>query len=164
MSKTMENLAAAFAGESQANRKYLAFAKKAEADGKKFAAKVFKAAAMAETIHAHSHLKAMNGIGSTADNLKAAVDGETYEFKSMYPPMIEQARSEGNSAAERSFAFASEAEKVHAAMYQKALDNLANDKDADLYVCSICGNVEEGGVPDKCTICGAGAKAFEKVQ
>jgi len=164
MSKTNENLMGAFAGESQANRKYLAFATKAEQDGYPRAAKMFKAAAMAETYHALSHLRAAGGVGSTEDNLRAAAEGETFEYEKMYPPMIEEAKAEGNSAAERSFSFANAAEKVHAALYKEVLDNLEKGADSDYYVCNVCGNVEEGSAPDKCSICGAGKEAFEKAQ
>jgi rubrerythrin len=163
MSKTNEHLMAAFAGESQANRKYLAFAAMAEQEGYPRAARMFKAAAMAETIHALSHFRTAGGVGSTADNLKAAVEGETYEFTSMYPEMLETARSEGNKDAERSFNFANEAEKVHARLYQDVLDNLKAGKDSDFYVCSVCGNVEEGSAPDNCPICGATKDKFDKV-
>ncbi|MBW2324496.1 MAG: rubrerythrin family protein, partial [Deltaproteobacteria bacterium] len=122
MSKTEENLKEAFAGESQANRKYLAFAKQAERDGYPQAAKLFRAAAEAETVHAHSHLRTLGGVRSTADNLAEAVDGETHEFKKMYPAMIETAKAEGEKSAERSFTYANKVEEVHAALYQKALD------------------------------------------
>lgn len=164
MSKSMKNLADAFGGESQANRKYLAFAEAAEKEGYKQAAKLFRAAAMAETVHAHSHLRAMGGVKATADNLKAAVEGETYEFKSMYPPMIEAAKSEGNKDAERSFRYANAVEKIHAALYQKMLDNLGKNPDIDYHVCSVCGNTVEGGAPDKCPICGADKSSFKKVE
>lgn len=166
MGQTEKNLQEAFAGESQANRKYLAFAKKALEEGYPKVAKLFKAAAAAETVHAHSHLKALGGIGSTADNLKAAVAGETHEFKSMYPPMIETAKAEGHKDAERSFSYANEVEKVHADLYQKALDALAQSKsaDADYYVCDVCGNTVEGAAPDKCDVCGAKGSAFKKVE
>jgi len=160
----MENLQNAFAGESQANRKYLAFAKKAEEEGYLRAAKMFKAAAMAETIHAHKHLSAMGGIGSTAENLKAAVGGETYEFENMYPPMIETAASEGHKAAEQSFRYANAAEQVHASKYQEILDNLEKGQDVEFHVCTVCGNVFEGEVPDVCPICGSKKQVFEKVQ
>jgi rubrerythrin len=163
MSNTMENLQSAFAGESQANRKYLAFAQKAEEEGYLRAARMFKAAAMAETIHAHKHLAAMGGIGSTAENLKAAVSGETYEFESMYPPMIETASTEGNKAAEQSFRYANAAEKVHAAKYQDVLDNLEKGEAQDFHVCTVCGNVFEGEVPDECPICGSKKQVFQKV-
>ncbi|MGD2270644.1 MAG: rubrerythrin family protein, partial [Desulfobacterales bacterium] len=124
MSKTEENLKDAFAGESQANRKYLAFAKKAESEGHPQVAKLFRAAAEAETVHAHAHLRTLKGIKSTAENLQEAIAGETHEFKSMYPQMIEDATSEDDKAALRSFTYANEVEKVHADLYQKALDNL----------------------------------------
>jgi rubrerythrin len=162
MSLTNENLMAAFAGESQANRKYLAFAEKALADGYPKAAKMFKAAAMAETVHALSHFKAANGVGSTEDNLKAAAEGETFEFEKMYPPMIEAAKSEGNAAAQKSFELANSAEQVHAALYKNILENLKKDEDSEFYVCKYCGNVNEGGPQDVCSICGAPKDAFEK--
>jgi len=163
MSKTEQNLRDAFAGESQANRKYLAFAKKAEKDGYPQAAKLFRAAAEAETVHAHAHLRALGEIGSTLENLKVAVAGETHEFKSMYPDMIEEAKEEGNKTAERSFVFANEVEKVHAELYQKAIDNLDSLEEADYYVCSVCGMTVENEPPDKCPVCGAKASAFFKV-
>ena len=163
MSKTEQNLRDAFAGESQANRKYLAFAKKAERDGYPQAAKLFRAAAQAETVHAHAHLKALGEIGSTLENLKVAVAGETHEFKNMYPDMIEEAKAEGNKSAERSFVFANEVEKVHAELYQKAIDNLDNLEEDDYYVCSVCGMTVEHEPPDKCPVCGAKASAFSKV-
>ena len=163
MSKTEQNLRDAFAGESQANRKYLAFAKAAEKEGYPQAAKLFRAAAEAETVHAHAHLRALGEIGSTAENLKVAVAGETHEFKSMYPEMIETAKEEGNKTAERSFVYANEVEKIHANLYQKALDNLDNLEDADYYVCGVCGYTCENEPPDSCPVCGAKASAFFKV-
>ena len=164
MSKTEKNLLEAFAGESQANRKYLAFAEKADKEGYPQAAKLFRAAAAAETVHAHAHLRALGGINSTAENLKEAVSGEIHEFKSMYPPMIEDAREEGKKAAERSFTFANEVEEVHAGLYQKALDNLESPEDVDCYyVCSVCGFTVENEAPEKCPVCGADRKAFSKV-
>ncbi|RPI76873.1 MAG: rubrerythrin family protein [Desulfobacteraceae bacterium] len=163
MSKTDQNLKEAFAGESQANRKYLAFAKQADAEGFPQAAKLFRAAAEAETVHAHAHLKAMNGINKTAENLKEAIAGETHEFKSMYPAMIDAAKAEGAKAAERSFTYANEVEKIHAALYQKALDNLGNQKASDYYVCSVCGYTCENEAPDTCPVCQSKAKAFSKV-
>ena len=163
MSKTEQNLRDAFAGESQANRKYLAFAKKAERDGYPQAAKLFRAAAEAETVHAHAHLKALGEIGSTLDNLKVAVAGETHEFKNMYPDMIVEAKEEGNKSAERTFTFANEVEKIHAELYQKAIDNLENLEEVDYYVCSVCGMTVENEPPEKCPVCGAKASAFFKV-
>ncbi|SHK01161.1 Rubrerythrin [Anaerobranca californiensis DSM 14826] len=161
--KTLKNLKEAFAGESQANRKYLAFAKKAEEEGYINAAKMFRAAAEAETIHAHAHLKAMKGIGTTAENLKEGVMGETYEFESMYPEMVKQAEEAGEKEALRSFKFAMEAERVHAKLYQQILDNLDSQEELTFYLCTICGNVELQPV-DKCLICGAGEKAFKIVE
>jgi rubrerythrin len=163
MSKTLKNLKDAFAGESQANRKYLAFAEKADKEGYKQAARIFRAAAAAETVHAHAHLRAMKGVGSTADNLKEAIGGETYEFESMYPPMIEAAKAEGETAAERTFTFANAVEKIHAQLYQKALDNLQNLPETEVYVCSVCGYTVEGHAPDTCPVCKALKKAFFKV-
>jgi rubrerythrin len=163
MSETEKNLMAAFAGESQANRKYLAFAKRAEQDGYKQVAKLFRAAAEAETVHAHAHLRTLGGVNKTADNLKEAIAGETHEFKEMYPAMIETAQKEGNKAAERSFSFANEVEKIHAGLYQKALDNLDNLSETDYYVCSVCGYTCEMEPPETCPVCGAKAKAFFKV-
>jgi rubrerythrin len=164
MSKTEKNLQDAFAGESQANRKYLAFAKKAEAEGYKQVAKLFRAAADAETVHAFNHLRELKGIKSTKENLKTAIGGETYEFQKMYPQMIEDANAEGNKAAERSFTYANEVEKIHAALYKKAVENLGKNDDVDYYVCQVCGNTVEGEPPDKCPICGALKKMFKKIQ
>lgn len=163
MSKTEQNLKDAFAGESQANRKYLAFAKKAESEGYPQVAKLFRAAAEAETVHAHAHLRTLKEIKSTAENLQTAIAGETHEFKSMYPQMIEDAKSEDDSAALRSFNYANEVEKVHADLYQKALDNLDSLEAVDYYVCSVCGYTCETSAPDVCPVCGSKAKAFFKV-
>ena len=163
MSKTEENLNEAFAGESQANRKYLAFAKKADDEGFKQAAKLFRAAAAAETVHAHNHLRELKGVKSTKENLQEAVNGETHEFKSMYPAMIEEAKATGNKGAERSFQFANDVEKIHADLYQKALDNLGKNENTDYYVCGVCGNTVEGEAPDTCPVCGAKKAAFTKV-
>ncbi|MFC1866729.1 rubrerythrin family protein [Thermodesulfobacteriota bacterium] len=164
MSKTEKNLMEAFAGESQANRKYLAFAKQAEKEGYPQAAKLFRAAAEAETVHAHSHLRALGGIKDTAENLKEAISGETHEFKSMYPVMIEDAKEEGEKVAERSFAFANSVEEVHAGLYERALENLDNPADVDCYyVCSVCGYTAETEAPETCPVCGAKAKAFFRV-
>ena len=139
MSKSEQNLKEAFAGESQANRKYLAFAQKADKEGYPQVARLFRAAAAAETVHAHSHLRALKGVGGTADNLKEAIAGETHEFKTMYPAMIEDAKAEDNKAALRSFDYANAVEKVHAGLYQKALDNLDHQEVTDIYVCNVCG-------------------------
>jgi rubrerythrin len=163
MSKSEQNLRDAFAGESQANRKYLAFAKQAEQEGYKQVAKLFRAAAEAETVHAHAHLRTLGEVKTTADNLRTAIAGETHEFKSMYPAMIEAAKQEGNKAAERSFTYANDVEKIHAALYQKALDDLGKNAEADYYVCSVCGFTCEKEPPEKCPVCGAAKKAFSKV-
>ena len=164
MSKTQQNLAAAFAGESQANRKYLAFAAVAEKEGHRQAAKMFRAAAEAETLHAHAHLKALGGIGDTAANLRAAVGGETYEFQEMYPPFIEEAKAEGRADAVRTFSLANEAEKVHAALYQQVLDNLGTDDGEDFFVCTVCGHVHKGTeAPEECPICHAKKQIYKKV-
>jgi rubrerythrin len=158
-----KDLLAAFAGESQANRKYLAFAKQADKEGYPQVAKLFRAAAEAETVHAHNHLRTLGGVKGTADNLKEAISGETHEFKEMYPEMIKDAQEEKLKAAELTFNFANEVEKVHAALYQHALDNLENLKEADYYVCSVCGYTCENEAPDKCPVCNAKASAFFKV-
>ncbi len=163
MSKTEQNLSEAFAGESQANRKYLAFAKQAEQEGYKQVAKLFRAAAEAETVHAHSHLRTLKGVKSTVDNLQEAIAGETHEFKNMYPAMIEAAKAEDEKAAVRSFTFANEVEKVHAALYEKALSGLEKLEETDYYVCSVCGYTVEGAPPDDCPVCQAKSKAFFKV-
>ena len=162
-SKTESNLYEAFAGESQANRKYLAFAEKADAEGQKQVAKLFRAAAAAETVHAHAHLRVAGGINATADNLKEAIAGETEEFISMYPKMIEEAISEGQDTALRSFKFANDVEKVHAGLYQKAFDNMGNNEEVDYYVCKVCGNTIEGEPHGPCSVCQAGPVAFFKV-
>jgi len=161
--KTLENLKAAFAGESQANRKYLAFAAKADQEGYSQVAKLFRAAADAETVHAHAHLKAMGGIKSTRENLEAAVSGETFEYKDMYPDMIIAAGSEGEDEAQMSFMNANAVEKIHAGLYQKYLDNLASVPATDIFVCQVCGNTVEGQAPDVCPVCGAPRAKFKKI-
>jgi len=163
MTKSEQNLAAAFAGESQANRRYLAFAKQADKEGFQQAAKLFRAAAEAETIHAHSHLRALGAIKSTRDNLMEAVAGETHEFMKMYPEMIAEAAAEGAAQAERSFRYANEVEKVHAELYQKMLETLAPGEETfDYYVCAVCGHTVEREAPEKCVVCGAKGSVFFK--
>jgi len=166
MNKTKDNLQTAFAGESQANRKYLAFAKKAEEDNFPEVAKLFRAAADSETVHALYHLRAMGGVGSTEDNLKAAVGGENYEHTSMYPGMIEQAKAEGEKVARTGFSYANAVEKLHEVLYQAALDSVQASKDLPkkrLWVCQVCGNVHEGDEPpEKCAVCGNPRKAFKE--
>lgn len=160
---TLDNLKDAFAGESQANRKYLAFAKKADEEGFKQVAKLFRAAAEAETVHAHNHLRVMGGIKSTKENIQEAVGGETHEFTRMYPQMIDEAKKEGNKQALQSFEIASKVEKIHADLYQKALQNLGKNETVDYYVCQVCGNTVEKAAPDKCPICGAAKSQFTKI-
>ena len=162
-SKTLENLKEAFAGESQANRKYLAFAAKADEEGYSQAAKLFRAAADAETVHALAHFRAMGGVKSTKENLEAAVGGETFEFKDMYPQMIESAVAEGEDEAQMSFMNANAVEQVHAKLYQKYLDNMDNLAADDIFVCQVCGNTVEGQAPDVCPVCGAQKIKFKKI-
>jgi rubrerythrin len=163
MTKSEQFLMEAFAGESQANRRYLAFAKQAEKEGYHQVAKLFRAAAEAETVHAHAHLQVAGGIKTTAENLKSAISGETHEFQEMYPEMIAAAQAEGNKAAERSFTYANEVEKVHAALYEKALASLDKQENVDYFVCRVCGYTCENEPPEKCPVCNSGAKAFFKV-
>ena len=163
MSKTEQHLKDAFAGESQANRKYLAFGEKAEKEGYPQIAKLFRAAAAAETVHAHAHLRTLKGVGSTADNLKEAISGETYEFKSMYPAMIADAEAEGEKAALRSFNYANDVEKIHANLYTNALEKMESLEEVDYYVCNVCGYTCESQPPDVCPVCKAKATAFFKV-
>ncbi len=164
MTKTEKNLQDAFSGESQANRKYLAFAKKADQEGYKQIAKLFRAAAEAETVHAHNHLRELGGIKSTKENLLEAINGESYEFQKMYPQMIGDAKAEDKKGAERSFSYANEVEKVHAELYKKALENLGNNPDIDYYVCQVCGYTAEGEAPDECPVCKSKKQAFRKVE
>jgi Rubrerythrin len=159
--KTTDNLMAAFAGESQANRKYTAYAKQAEAEGKLSAAKLFRAAADAETIHALKELELAGRVGSTADNLKDAIAGETHEYKSMYPGFVKTAESEDNRAAQRTFTFAMKAEEVHARLYTEALNSIDTAGEAFYYLCPICGNIELS-VPETCPICGVPGSKFIK--
>ena len=162
MATTDQNLKDAFAGESQANRKYLAFAKQAEQDRLPNIARLFRTAAEAERIHAEGHLTSMEGIGSTAENLKAAIDGETYEYKEMYPPMVEQAKADEHTA-QRMFGYALDAEAVHAELYAMALEAVKQGKDldsVDFYLCPVCGYIEFGRPTDKCPVCGTKPQKF----
>lgn len=158
---TLDNLMEAFAGESQANRKYLAYAKKAEKEGKSNAAKLFKAASDAETLHALKHFEVAGKVADTAENLKDAVAGETHEYKDMYPDFVKLAEEEGNKAAVRSFTFAMKAEEVHARLYQEALERIDQDEEVFYYLCPVCGNIEKA-VPEKCSICGVSGDKFIK--
>jgi rubrerythrin len=164
MSKTTDDLKTAFAGESQANRKYLAFAKKAEEEGHKQIAKLFRAVASAETIHAHSHLNALGEVKSTAENLKAAAGGENYEVNTMYPPMIEEAKKEGEARAEKSFTRAWEVEKGHEVLYKEALENIGKPEESyDYYVCPVCGYTHARNAPDVCPVCHTPGAKFERI-
>ena len=164
MSKTLDDLMAAFAGESQANRRYLAFAKKADEEGYPQVAKLFRAAAHAETIHALNHLAAAGKIGATAENLQEAIEGENYESVSMYPAFVADAEAEGEKKALRSFRFALEVEKVHEELYRKAFETLSKDTPLeDYYVCPICGYTHRGSAPEKCPVCGVSGERFERI-
>jgi rubrerythrin len=165
MATTESNLKAAFAGESQANRKYLTFAKRAEQEGFRNVARLFRTTAEAETIHALGHLAALDGTGATIDNVRTAMAGEIYEHTEMYPPMLEQATAE-NHRAGRMFSYALKAEAVHARLYQMALEALQQGHDltgVEFYLCPVCGNIEIGKAPDACPICGAKGERFIKV-
>jgi rubrerythrin len=166
MSKSLDNLKVAFAGESQANRKYLAFAKKADQEGFPQVAKLFRAAAAAETVHANNHFRAMDGVKTTAENLEAAISGENYEVVSMYPPMLAEAQAEGDQRAAKSFGWALEVEKIHEALYRAAHELLSKGKDStptDYYICPVCGYTHEGPMQEKCPICNTPADKFEKI-
>jgi rubrerythrin len=166
MSETRENLEFAFAGESQANRKYLFFAEKAESEGQNRIAHLFRAAAEAETVHARNHLKVLQGIKSTKENLQTAISGENHEFTEMYPQFIETASSENEKKAVDSFDLANKVEKIHHSLYQEALSDLEKGAAKELkpfYVCQVCGNTVEGEAPDKCPVCGASKKMFKLI-
>jgi len=167
MSTTKENLEEAFAGESQASRRYLFFAEKADSEGLPQIARLFRAASEAETVHARNHLKAMDGIGATGDNLKAAIGGESYEFTEMYPGFIEQARAENNQKAEITFNYANKVEKVHHGLYRKALEQLEagqEARDEPYFVCPVCGYTVAGEAPEKCPVCGTPGSKFKRVE
>jgi rubrerythrin len=164
---TSDNLKEAFAGESKANRKYLAFSKKADADGLKQVARLFRSAAAAETIHALAHFRVMGGVGETKDNIQAGIDGEGAEFQQMYPKFIKEAQDEGNKAAEITFRNAMTVEEIHHGLYRKALEAVNAGKDLDeakIYVCDVCGNTVLGGPQDKCSVCGARKERFFEVE
>ena len=163
MEKTMKGLSEAFAGESMANRKYLAFAEQAEKEGYPAIARLFRTIAEAETLHALAHFRTMGGVKSTAENLQAALDGETYEFTEMYPAFNKEAEKEKVKNAVRSFTLANEAEKVHGELYKKALASMEKGKDSTFYLCPVCGYVEEGIAPDFCPICKAKKDVFVTV-
>jgi rubrerythrin len=161
----MDDLKDAFAGESQANQKYRAFAAKAEQDGFPNIARLFRTTAEAERIHAEGHLKALDGVATTADNLKAAITGETYEYTEMYPPMVQRATEIGHKA-KRMFGYAVAAEEVHAKLYALALEAVLQGKDlaeTKFYLCPVCGHIEFGEPPEACPICGAKQSKYVQV-
>jgi rubrerythrin len=163
---TKQNLAAAFAGESQANRRYLFFAKKAEDEDQPQIANLFRAAAEAETVHAHNHLRVMGDFGDTADNLKMAISGESHEFTEMYPGFIEQAKADSDSKAGVTFGHANKVEEIHHGLFKEALQDLEAGKtsaDKPYFVCQICGNTVLGKAPLNCPICGAPRSMFKQV-
>lgn len=166
MSDTNENLKSAFAGESQANRRYTAFARKADDEGFPQIAKLFRAAAEAETVHALNHLRVSSGVKSTDANLETALSGETFEFQKMYPEYLKAAEREGNKQAGWSFDVANKVEQIHAGFYSKAIEAIKSKKDLariDYYVCSVCGNTVEDNAPERCPICGAPKNKFSKI-
>ncbi len=166
MGKTTENLQAAFVGESQASRNYLYFAEKADEEGYKQIARLFRASSEAETVHARNHLKVMQGVKSTKDNLKAAIGGEHHEFTEMYPAFMKQADAEGDKKAKDSFDLANQVEQIHHRLYKAALSMLEKGQamaEKPIYVCQYCGNTVEGEAPDKCPICGAPKKMFKLI-
>ncbi|MGB8992442.1 MAG: rubrerythrin family protein [Desulfobaccales bacterium] len=164
MEKSIKDLKEAFAGESQANRRYLAFAERADRDGYPQVARLFRAAAEAETVHALNHLRALKAIQATAENLKEAVAGEVAEFQQMYPRMIADSQAEGHKDAERTFTFANDVEKIHAALFKKALETMEKKELVDIFVCSVCGYTVEGEAPDNCPICKAVKKLFRRIE
>ena len=167
MGNTNDNLQAAFAGESQANRKYLFFAEKADKEGLKQIARLFRAAAEAETVHARNHLNVLGGIGSSKENLQVAISGENHEFTEMYPEFIEQAQAEGNKGAVSSFNLANKVEQIHHGLYQEAaqaLESGASFEDKPYFVCQICGNTVLGEAPERCPICGAPKSMFKQAE
>jgi len=164
MSNTEKHLKEAFAGESQANRMYTAFASKADKDGYPQAARLFRAAAKAEEVHASNHLRALKAIKSTKENIQTALAGENHEWQQMYPEMIEAAKAEGTKEAEMSFHYANEVEKIHSKLYQKLLASLGSSEAYPYYVCPYCGNTMEGEAPAVCQVCGAKGELFLKIE
>ncbi|MCF2139610.1 MAG: rubrerythrin family protein [Candidatus Lokiarchaeota archaeon] len=167
MSKSEKDLLAAFAGESQANRKYLAYAKQADKEGFHQIARVFRAAAAAETVHAHNHFRVYGGVKSLVENIQDAINGEHYEFSEMYPEFLKDAQEEGNKKAEQSFHWANEVEKIHHKLYSNALTAAEKGEDLpekDMYVCPVCGYTVEGEPPENCPICSAKGSTFMKIE
>mgnify|MGYP006287804027 CR=1 FL=1 len=162
----VDNLKEAFAGESQANRKYLAFAKKADQEGLPQVARLFRAAAEAETVHAHAHFRVLGGVGETIENLEAAIEGEGFEFQNMYPKFLAEAEEEGADKAARSFRYALAVEEIHHGLYSKALEAVRSGKDLDaqpIHVCPVCGYTVEGNAPEKCPVCSVAGSKFDEI-
>lgn len=159
---SLDNLRAAFAGESQANRRYLAFAQKADDEGYPQLARLFRAAAEAETVHAHNHLRVLGEVKTSEENLRVAIQGETNEYQDMYPKFIDEAKKTGDTAAEIVFYQAKAVEEIHARMFSDALKNLDRPKELNYLVCQVCGNTVEGAAPDQCPICGAPRESFKE--
>lgn len=167
MSKTDQNAGAAFAGESQANRKYLFFAEQADKEGYKQVARLFRAAADAETVHAKNHLKVLEGIKSTSENLRQAVSGENHEFTEMYPGFIKQAEADGNDKARESFDLANQVEEIHHGLFSTFLEKIERNEAVEekpIYVCQYCGNTVEGEPPEKCPVCGVPQRIFREIE
>ncbi len=166
MTKTEDALSEAFAGESQANRKYTAFAVQAEKDGFPQAARLFRAAAEAEAVHAANHLKALKAIRMTKENLREAIAGETHEFKEMYPEMIETAKAEGAKDAERTLSYANAVEEYHAKLYHDMLEGLDKSKQESYpyFVCPVCGMTVGKEPPEKCPVCGVKGSMFRMIE
>jgi len=164
MSKSYDDLMAAFAGESMANRRYLAFAKKAEQDGYTQVAHLFRAVAHAETVHALNHFRAAGEVKTTEENLNTAIAGEKYENTEMYPAFIKDAEAEGDAKALKTFSYANEVEKIHEVLYREMLDSLGKTgEEYDYYICPVCGYTEKRGAPEKCPVCGAPGARFERI-
>ena len=163
---TEEFLKAAFAGESQAHMKYLAFAEKAEKEGRPRIANLFRAIAYAELVHATNHLEALGGIGSTGENLVAAKDGEDFEVDEMYPAYLANAELQGEKKAARSMQFALEAERIHSELYaaaKAAVDAGEDIAEAKVWVCPVCGwTVTGDDPPERCPVCNALRKVFRE--
>ncbi len=161
--KTETDLLEAFAGESQANRKYLAFAKKADREGHPQAAKLFRAAAESETVHAHKHLNFIGGVGDTTTNLSAAVEGEEYEYMKMYPAFMADASAAGDDDIAQYIKYVAKVEEGHATLYKEMIDNLGNAEEVAYYVCGYCGHLHVGQAPEKCPICGSPKSVFREI-
>lgn len=167
MSNTEENLQKAFAGESQARNRYTFFSEKAEEEDKPGIAKLFRAAALAEKVHAKNHFMASDNVKSTKENIGTAINGENYEHEEMYPKFIETAREEGKDQAVKSFNYAMKVEKKHEGFYKEAMKAMQEGEDLeekDWYVCGVCGNTVKGEAPERCPICGAPRKKFMEVE